>query len=698
MMPTVPVRCASFRSEAWKLWVVVLLGWALAGAPSAVWVHAQTEGGASGAPVRLGERTVFTIHTPLGGLDPTARARAVEARLSRLAHDLSSRVEDITVEDGEFTASIVSPEAVLFVVTEAEAKAAGRARTELAHEYAALIREAILILRQTQAPSTPAQTVGTKELVSAAVATAILIGVAVAFVVLFPRFHRLLESWRGTRLRSLSLAGVELLSADHLTDALLAASKAVRVILALLVLYLYLHFVLDLFPWTHDLEAGLLRAVAAPLEQSQGLRANLTAFFIGLVLSLFATVVFLAVLRITQQLFPRLSEWLSTWGRASLPTLKVQRVELLSAAQVTEALLGVLQVVRFFVLAVLVYFYASSVLGFFPWTRRLSVELFGYVLSQVATIGGVFADSIPNLIAIAVIILVVRYILKIIHLFFRGIERGAITFSGFHRDWASPTYGIVRFLVIVFAAIACFPYIPGSQSEGFRGISVFLGLLISLGSAAAIGNIVAGVVLTYMRPFQLGDRVRIADTVGDVTEKTLLVTRIRTIKNVDITVPNSLILGAHIVNYSSASLSPPPLILHTAVTIGYNAPWRTVHELLKKAAAATRNVLSDPEPFVLQTALNDFYVTYELNAYTGAPNQMTVTYSDLHQNIQDAFNEAGIEIMSPHYTQLRDGSQTTIPETYLPKDYQARGIRIDGLGSVPRTSAETVSPSGEARP
>jgi small-conductance mechanosensitive channel len=201
-----------------------------------------------------------------------------------------------------------------------------------------------------------------------------------------------------------------------------------------------------------------------------------------------------------------------------------------------------------------------------------------------------------------------------------------------------------------------------------------------------------------MRPFQLGDRVKIADTVGDVTEKTLLVTRIRTIKNVDITIPNSLILGAHIINYSSTSLTAPPLILNTSVTIGYDTPWRTVHDLLKSAALATRNILSDPEPFVLQTALNDFYVTYELNAYTGAPNRMAVTYSDLHQNIQDTFNEAGVEIMSPHYAQVRDGNKTTIPEAYLPETYQPAAFRIHPVGELLAKSSPTGAPPKSATP
>ena len=281
---------------------------------------------------------------------------------------------------------------------------------------------------------------------------------------------------------------------------------------------------------------------------------------------------------------------------------------------------------------------------------------------------------------------------------FVGIGRGAISFSGFHQEWAAPTYKIVRFLVIVFAAIAIFPYIPGSQSEGFRGISVFLGLLISLGSAAAIGNVVAGVVLTYMRPFRVGDRVKIADTFGDVIEKTLLVTRVRTIKNVDITIPNALVLSSHIINFSSSVTNPQPLILHSSVTIGYDAPWRKVHELLIAAARATTHILATPEPFVLQTGLNDFYVTYEINAYTDQPNLMATIYAELHQNIQDTFNEAGVEIMSPHYTQLRDGNKTAIPDQYLPKTYRPSGLRISPLGKWANQPGDDSASRDEARP
>jgi small-conductance mechanosensitive channel len=576
---------------------------------TAVPVFAEPSGSGSAVPVRLHGETLFTLQTGLANVDTASRAAAIEKRLARLAQASPDVIESLRVEDHEQTSYVVTSEEVLFVVTENEAKAAEKPRQLLAEEQAHKIRDALRTLSPVQSVPEPAAPTILRELLWAGVASALLIFIAVALRVLFPRLYELFEAWRGTRLRAVSLGGLELISADQLTNGLLVLSRTLRLVIGVLALYLYIHFILGMFPWTRHLERTLWTALATPLEQSEVLRANLAAFFIGLVLTVLATGVFLALYKLVQQLGLKLLDTVESWGNTKLPSFKVQRVELLSAAQITEGLLSIIRVIRILAMAILVYFYATSVLGLFPWTRDFSVELLGYVATPITRIAGTFAAALPDLIGIGVIVLVTRYILKLFAIFFRGLERGAISFTGFHRDWARPTYGIVRFLVIVFAAIACFPYIPGSQSEGFRGISVFLGLLISLGSAAAIGNMIAGVVLTYMRPFQLGDRVKIADTVGDVAEKTLLVTRIRTIKNVDITIPNSLILAAHIVNYSSTSLSSPPLILNTAVTIGYDAPWRTVHELLKKAAASTRNILADPEPFVLQTALNDFYVT-----------------------------------------------------------------------------------------
>jgi small-conductance mechanosensitive channel len=232
--------------------------------------------------------------------------------------------------------------------------------------------------------------------------------------------------------------------------------------------------------------------------------------------------------------------------------------------------------------------------------------------------------------------------------------------SGFHADWAMPTYSIVRFILYAFMFVLIFPYLPGSDSNIFRGVSVFLGLLISLGSSSVIANMMAGLVITYMRPFKIGDRIKIGEISGDVLEKTLLVTRIKTVKNEIVTIPNSSILTGNTTNYTVLSKAEG-LIIHTTLTIGYDVPWNNVHEALIEAALKTKMILKNPKPFVLQTSLDDFYVSYQLNAFINKPVKQALIYSNLHQHIQDVFNEKGIEILSPHYRAERDGNMSTIP-------------------------------------
>ncbi|MCK4725330.1 MAG: mechanosensitive ion channel, partial [Anaerolineales bacterium] len=221
------------------------------------------------------------------------------------------------------------------------------------------------------------------------------------------------------------------------------------------------------------------------------------------------------------------------------------------------------------------------------------------------------------------------------------------------------------FLTVALALVAAYPYIPGSDSPAFRYISLFIGFLLSLGSTSLVANIIAGIVLTYTRGLKVGDRVQIGETVGDVVDRTLLATRIRTIKHVVITIPNGIVLNSHIVNFSSTA-QDRGLILNTKVTIGYNVPWRQVHMLLIEAALATDHILENPSPFVFQTSLNDVHITYEVNAYTREPELMATTYSELHQSIQDYFNTAGVEILSPTYSAWRDGNPSTIPIGDIP--------------------------------
>ncbi|MGH7739324.1 MAG: mechanosensitive ion channel family protein [bacterium] len=404
-------------------------------------------------------------------------------------------------------------------------------------------------------------------------------------------------------------------------------------------------------------------------------RYSLKAVIKGGIEALLASVFLIALLVVLRWAHRKADAFVEGSKNRFVPRLGIQRVELLSARQMVKLLKSTLNLIRLAVTLFLFYIYLPLVLSYFPWTTGLSGKLFGYFWTPLRDLGVAVVTFLPNLIFIVVVLVVVRYLLKFIRLFFDGIRRKKIILDGFYSDWADPTYQIVRVVVLALTAVVIFPYLPGSNSIAFKGVSVFLGLLLSLGSGSAVANSVAGIILTYMRPFQVGDRVMIGDTTGDVEEKNLLVTRIHTIKNEVVTIPNAMVLGNHMINYSS-SAHDTGLILHTAVTLGYEVPWRKAHELLIAAALSTENIMTKPKPFVLQTALGDFNVSYELNVYTDQPEKMAVTYSDLHQGIQDQFNKAGVEIMSPHYASLRDGNQSTVPAENLPKDYSAAGFRI----------------------
>lgn len=384
------------------------------------------------------------------------------------------------------------------------------------------------------------------------------------------------------------------------------------------------------------------------------------------------TVVLVLLLLGIRRAFPWLQARISAWKGTYIRTLRFQSIELVHEDQMVALLLSMVRFVRLVLVLGLLYLYIPLVLSFFPMTEGMAARLFGYIETPVVKVWQGVTAYLPNIFFILVITVCTWYVIRFSRFLFHEVEKQNIALPGFYPDWAMPSFKITRFLIIAFAVVVAFPYLPGSDSPAFKGVSVFLGVLFSLGSSSAIANVVAGVILTYMRAFSLGDRVKIADTMGDVIEKTLLVTRVRTAKNADITIPNSMVLGSHIINYSSSA----QLILHTTVTIGYDVPWRQVHELLIAAARATDRIMVDPRPFVLQTALNDFSVSYELNAYTDAPSSMASVYSALHQNIQDRFNEAGVEIMSPHYSTLRDGNMTTIPADYLPSDYQPPAHRV----------------------
>jgi small-conductance mechanosensitive channel len=405
-------------------------------------------------------------------------------------------------------------------------------------------------------------------------------------------------------------------------------------------------------------------------------RTGTHAIVEGAALAIAATVVLLLLLRLIAIGFPRLHQRIEALRRVRLPAVRIQNFELLSAGRLSGLLLALARVLRIVLVLLLLYLYVPLVLSFFPWTAPLSHRIVGYALRPFVAAWDGFVTYLPNLFYLAAGVIIVRYVLSFLRLVFDALGSGALTIKGFYRDWSEPTYKILRVFVLAFSVTLLYPYLPGASSDAFKGVSIFLGVLFSLGSSAAIGNMVAGVMLTYTRAFQLGDRVQIGETVGDVTEKTLIVTRLRTIKNAVVTIPNGVVLSSLVENFTTLAASHG-LVLHTSVTIGYDAPWRRVHELLIDAARRTAHVLPEPAPFVLQTSLDDFYVSYQLNAYTNRADVMATTYSHLHENIQEAFNAAEVEIMSPHYSALRDGNQTTTPPAHLSARYRAPAFRVE---------------------
>ncbi len=401
----------------------------------------------------------------------------------------------------------------------------------------------------------------------------------------------------------------------------------------------------------------------------------LRALYMALVLLGIWLIVF-----IINRLFRRTAKIIRVKRNKYFNGISVKSIHLLPANQHYLFALRINNILRVAVIILSVYLTLPLLFGIFPQTEFFATLLWGWIATPAKEMLNGIIAFMPNIFTIAVIYVVFRYLVKIIKYFSTQIELGGITLNGFHKDWAKPTFNIIGFIVYAFMFVVIFPYLPGSGSPAFQGVSVFLGLLISLGSSSAISNIVSGLVITYMRPFKIGDRVKIGEITGDVIEKTMLVTRIRTIKNEDITVPNSTVLNSHTINYS-ANANDTGLIIHTTVTIGYDVPWKDMHQALVDAALKTDMILQQPLPFVLQTSLDDFYVSYQLNAYTREANKQAVIYSNLHQNIQDVCNERGIEIMSPHYGAMRDGNTTTIPQSYLAKDYTPPAFNVNMGGS-----------------
>jgi small-conductance mechanosensitive channel len=506
----------------------------------------------SPAPVEIDGRPIFLVYGAVGGLSPDERASNIKRRLLDFAKQSDVPVSSVNIEDrGPWTEILAGNEPIMGV-SEYDARIAGRPRSDLASEYAEIIRRTVTSYRQVHT-------------------------------------------------------------------------------------------------WDNVVRAWIYTAIAS----------------VGLSLSL------LLLVRLRRMLRSRIQRWTEARDVTDVGRTVFSR----SLQYLGRSLLAMARLLFWVLLIALLNGYVTLVLSFYPATRYNSKRIIDWMFSQIAALASAVAAYLPNLLVVAAICLMAYYLIRLDGYIFAEIREGKLKPKSFYPEWAEPTAKLVRLLILVVTAIVAFPYLPASDSPAFRGISVFLGVLLSLGSTSAVAHGVAGTILTYMRSFSVGDFVKIGDTLGVVIERNLLVTRIRTQKQEVVTIPNGSVLGGVVVNYS-AEARKNGVLFHAKVSIGYNAPWKEVHDLLVSAALSTKDVLKDPHPFVLQSSLDDFYVSYELNAFTTHPQNMQLIYSDLHQNIQDRFNEGGIEINSPHYVSIRDGNRIAMPDRYIAKDYQEPGFHI----------------------
>ena len=334
--------------------------------------------------------------------------------------------------------------------------------------------------------------------------------------------------------------------------------------------------------------------------------------------------------------------------QGSLESIEAKSYSLISAKAIWNVAARILMSGGVVAGILVLYFYLQFVLNLYPWTRGAAEYLAIVVLNPFLGIATNILTSIPDLIVIVIIAFVTKYLLTLARRFFEAIEQGQINFTGFEVAWVSPTLKIVRILIIAFAVVIAYPYIPGSGSEAFKGVTIFVGVLFSLGSSSFVANLIAGYTMTYRRTFRVGDRIAIGDAIGVVTHMRSMATHLRSVKNEEIIIPNSTILTSEVTNFSSFAREKG-VILHTTVGIGYDTPWRQVEAMLLMAAGRTAGILRDPPPYVRQKSLGDFSVTYELNVYCNRPLEMDQIYGELHHAILDVFNEYKVPIMTPAY-------------------------------------------------
>jgi small-conductance mechanosensitive channel len=418
-----------------------------------------------------------------------------------------------------------------------------------------------------------------------------------------------------------------------------------------------------------DRAAGELRLALRDVRDAQSLKAIL----IGLALALLATAMLVALFRGLAITRRALLVRARAFSERVAPHLEIRGTSLLRATQIAKISRHTVNWLTAGIVMLALYIYTGYVLTRFPWTRPWGEALGHYLATTLGNLGISILRAVPELFTIFVIFMVTRFATGIVRTFFDAVGQGRVAIPGIHPDTALPTRRIANGLLWMFAVVVAYPYVPGSQSTAFKGVSVFTGLLITLGSAGLVGQAMSGLVLMYSRSFRVGQFIQAGSVQGTVVELGLLATRVRTPKNELITLPNSVVIGGAVTNYTAASEYGHPLLIYSSVTIGYDVPWRRVHELLVAAAGGLDFILKDPAPFVLQRALDDSYVEYQINAPIDPERspELPMLYARLHAAIQDEFAQADVEILSPTYLSMRDGNKSTVPKlgTHAPPSH-----------------------------
>lgn len=395
------------------------------------------------------------------------------------------------------------------------------------------------------------------------------------------------------------------------------------------------------------------------LHDEYGLRSKLW----GLLLACVIVVAQVLLLRLTNRFFLRWKKPVMRYVMPRLNPISLKDYEFLNVHIQGIIVMTVYKILYYLIILLQLLFSIPLLFSIFPETERMTFTVLGYIWNPFKDILFSIFNYIPNLCQIIVIWLCFHYLLRLIHYFANEIETERLKINGFYSDWAKPSYYILRVLLYSLMIVMIWPLLPNSDSQIFQGVSVFIGIVVSLGSTSIVGNLVAGLVMTYMRPFHIGDYIKVDDTVGEVVEKTVLVTRIRTRKNEIITIQNSSLMGSQTSNFTVAARNYG-IIVHTKVTIGYDEPWQKIKDIMESAALSTPGILQNPRPFMMITSLDDFYVEYEINAYTNDAVRLPAIYSELHSNLLRRFFEEGVEIMSPHIYARRDGIDLQMPENY----------------------------------